>query len=292
MAHRTITATELEFAVLEPDWRAKWLTGEKPSTRSFAPPGTPRALSLRFHKEAEALVGWLTGRKSLAVAAGVDSAAGLIDHLWASSLQAMTDELFAAGRNEEAALFVERMRVFCGRLADLRQRTKRFENWQDLFVGVELDLAGVSVPVSGTTVEVRARVDAIRIHPERGLEVVDYKLSQGLRQKADLVQLAIYGRLLPIWRSGCASAARSNTTCPNSARSPSRARTSRTFSKGWSRRSSPRCSRRAQSRNRPFPRSAAISTHWPAGPSRRFAASISRWKRLAPSKVRNWCVCG
>ena len=204
MAHRTISATELEFAVLEPDWRAKWLTGEKPSTRSFAPPGTPRALSLRFHKEAEALVGWLTGRKSLAVAAGVDSAAGLIDHLWASSLQAMTDELFAAGRNEEAALFVERMRVFCGRLADLRRRTKRFENWQDLFVGAELDLAGVSVPVSGTTVEVRARVDAIRIHPERGLEVVDYKLSQGVRQNADLVQLAIYGRLLPIWRPGCA----------------------------------------------------------------------------------------
>jgi S-DNA-T family DNA segregation ATPase FtsK/SpoIIIE len=35
------------------------------------------------------------------------------------------------------------------------------------------------------------------------LEVVDYKLSQGQQQKADLVQLAIYGHLLPIWRPGC-----------------------------------------------------------------------------------------
>ncbi|WP_210262363.1 hypothetical protein [Bradyrhizobium aeschynomenes] len=46
--------------------------------------------------------------------------------------------------------------------------------------------------------------DAIRIHPERHLEVVDYRLSQGARQKADLVQLAIYAHLLPIWRPGCA----------------------------------------------------------------------------------------
>src|SRR5262249_36241011 len=40
-------------------------------------------------------------------------------------------------------------------------------------------------------------------HPERDLEVVDYKLSQGDEQKADLVQLAIYAHLLPIWRPGC-----------------------------------------------------------------------------------------
>ena len=78
-----------------------------------------------------------------------------------------------------------RMRALCDRLADLRRRVKRFENWQDVFVGAELTLAGVAVPILGTSVKVRARVDAIRIHPERGLEVVDYKLSQGLKQKAE-----------------------------------------------------------------------------------------------------------
>ena len=57
--------------------------------------------------------------------------------------------------------------------------------------------------VGDEVVDVRARVDAIRIHPERHLEVVDYKLSQGHEQKADLVQLAIYAHLLPIWRTGC-----------------------------------------------------------------------------------------
>jgi len=203
MAHHSITATELTFAVLEPDWRARWLRGEKPSTKSFAPVGTPRAMGVQFHKEVEKLVGWLTARMSFQAAARIDSADVLLDHLWATSLQALTDKLFEAGRGEDAALFTERMRNFCIRLIELRRRTARFENWQDIFVCAEQNLPRIPIPVGDTVVEVRGRVDAIRIHPERGLEVVDYKLSQGARQKADLVQLAIYAHLLPIWRPGC-----------------------------------------------------------------------------------------
>jgi hypothetical protein len=203
MAHHSITATELTFAVLEPDWRARWLRGEKPSTKSFAPVGTTRAMGVQFHKEVEKLVAWLTARESFQAAARIDSADALLDRLWAISLQALTDGLFEAGRAEDAALFTERMRKFCIRLIDLRQRTARFENWQDIFVCAEQNLPSIPVQVGDTIVEVRARVDAIRIHPERHLEVVDYKLSQGARQKADLVQLAIYAQLLPIWRPGC-----------------------------------------------------------------------------------------
>ncbi len=203
MAHHTLTASELKFAVLDPDWRAKWLAGEKPSTRTFAPAGTMRALSVLFHKEAEKLVGWLTARESLAATAKIDSADGLVDHLWATSLQTLTDKLFAQGRGEEAALFTERMRNFCARLIDLKRQTKNFENWQDVFVGAEQQLARIRVPVGRNAVDIRARVDAIRIHPERRLEVVDYKLNQGHEQKADLVQLAIYAHLLTIWRPGC-----------------------------------------------------------------------------------------
>jgi S-DNA-T family DNA segregation ATPase FtsK/SpoIIIE len=203
MAHHSITATELTFAVLEPDWRARWLRGDKPSTKSFAPVGTPRAMGVQFHKEVEKLVGWLTAGMSFQAAARIDSTAALLDHLWATSLQTLTDKLFEAGRAEDAALFTERMRNFCMRLIELRGRTARFENWQDIFVCAEQDLSRIPVPVGDTVVEVRGRVDAIRIHPERGLEVVDYKLSQGARQKADLVQLAIYAHLLPIWRPGC-----------------------------------------------------------------------------------------
>jgi RecB family exonuclease len=203
MAHHSITATELTFAVLEPEWRARWLRGEKPSTKIFAPPGSPRAMGVQFHKEVEKLVGWLTARVSFQAAARIDSAGALLDHLWAASLQTLTDKLFEAGRGEDAALFTERMRNFCIRLIELRRRIARFENWQDIFVCAEQDLPRIPVTVDNIVVEVRGRVDAIRIHPERGLEVVDYKLSQGARQKADLVQLAIYAHLLPIWRPGC-----------------------------------------------------------------------------------------
>ena len=52
-------------------------------------------------------------------------------------------------------------------------------------------------------VEVVGRVDAIRFRGQYELEVVDYKLSQGAQQKSDLVQLAIYAHLLPLWRPEC-----------------------------------------------------------------------------------------
>jgi S-DNA-T family DNA segregation ATPase FtsK/SpoIIIE len=158
---------------------------------------------VKFHAEVEKLVSWLTARESIEAAARIDSAEALVDHVWATSLQALTDKLFEAGRGEEAAVFTERMRNFCIRLIDLRGRTRRFENWQDIFVGAEQDLPRIPVQLGDTVVEVCGRVDAIRIHPERHLEVVDYKLSQGARQRADLVQLAIYAHLLPIWRPRC-----------------------------------------------------------------------------------------
>ena len=97
-----------------------------------------------------------------------------------------------------------RVRNFCTRLIDLKHQTARFENWQDIFVGAEQNLSGIPVRVGDRMIEVRARIDAIRIYPRtRSLEVVDYKLSQGHEQKADLVQLAIYAHLLPLWRPGC-----------------------------------------------------------------------------------------
>ena len=160
-------------------------------------------MGVRFHKEAEDLVAWLISKRGLAAAAAMSSPDLLLDHVWATSLQAFTDELINAGRLEEAALFTERIRNFCARLIDLRRRARTFENWQDVFIATEESIARIPMRVGETLVEVRGRVDAIRIHPEFQLEVADYKLSQGHEQKADLVQLAIYARLLSIWRPGC-----------------------------------------------------------------------------------------
>jgi FtsK/SpoIIIE family/FtsK alpha domain/PD-(D/E)XK nuclease superfamily len=140
---------------------------------------------------------------NLAEAAAIVSPDDLLHIAWTTSLQDFTDQLISKGKVEEATAFADRMRRFCVRLIELRSRTKKFENWQDVFIATEESIKNIHVPVGSTMVEVVAKVDAIRFHPRYHLEVVDYKLSQGSQQKSDLIQLAIYGHLLPLWRAGC-----------------------------------------------------------------------------------------
>jgi RecB family exonuclease len=196
-----ISVTQLKCAVLDPEWRRRWLAGEKPSTFNFSPAGTGRVFGSRFHQETEELAEWLASREHLQEAAAIDTAQGLLDVLWRKSLQGFTDELLASDKANEALDFTARIRTYCQRLIDLRNRTKRFGNWQDVFAFAEEKIE-VRVPVRSTSVTVIGRVDAIRFHPGHDLEIVDYKLSQGTQQKSDLVQLAIYGQLLRLWRPG------------------------------------------------------------------------------------------
>jgi FtsK/SpoIIIE family/FtsK alpha domain/PD-(D/E)XK nuclease superfamily len=203
MAHQRITVTQLKCAVLDPKWRKRWLAGEAPSTFFFSQNGKGSVFGTQFHQETERLTKWLTSASHVRKAAAIDSVDELLDIAWRSSLQNFTDELLAKGKPEDAMAFTERIRSFCGRLIELRRRIKKFENWQDVFIATEQSLEDIHVPVGDTTVEIAARVDAIRFHPKFHLEVVDYKLSQGAQQKSDLVQLAVYAHLLPFWRPGC-----------------------------------------------------------------------------------------
>ena len=62
---RSITVTELTCACLDEQWRRRWLKGEKPSTRSFSPPGELPAYGSVFHRLVDRFVRWLLGsRKS------------------------------------------------------------------------------------------------------------------------------------------------------------------------------------------------------------------------------------
>jgi len=198
-----ITVTQLKCAVLDPKWRARWLAGEQPSTFTYAGNGNGTVFGSRFHKETDRLAKWLTSPACLAKAASIDSAESLLDILWRLSLQVFTDELLAKGKTQEALAFTARVRNYCERLIQIRRRSKTFDNWQDVFAFSEEEITGIRLPVGKTSVDIAARVDAIRFHPQHHLEVVDYKLSQGAQQKSDLVQLAIYAHLLQLWRPGC-----------------------------------------------------------------------------------------
>ena len=197
-----VTVSQLKCAVLDPEWRRRWLAGEKPSTFVYTKSGS-QVFGTRFHQETELLAEWLTSPNHLAEGAAIASVEGLLDILWRSSLQNFTDDLLAAGKTDEALDFTARIRNYCKRLIELRKRRKDFDSWQDVFVCTEKEIKGVRLPVGPTAVEVVGRVDAVRFHPKYHLEVVDYKLSQGKQQKWDMVQVAIYAQLLPLWRPGC-----------------------------------------------------------------------------------------
>ena len=203
MAHRRITVSQLKCAVVDPQWRRSWIEGRQPSTLPLCVNGQPKVFGTRFHHETELLANWLVTPANLAEAAAIATSSGLLHISWRMSLQRFTDQLIAKGKVEEAAALTDRMRSFCTRLIELRSRTKNFENWQDVFIASEESIKNIHVPVGDRTVEIAAKVDAIRFHPKYHLEVVDYKLSQGNHQKLDLIQLAIYGHLLPFWREGC-----------------------------------------------------------------------------------------
>jgi S-DNA-T family DNA segregation ATPase FtsK/SpoIIIE len=203
MARSRISVSQLKCAVLDPQWRQSWLDGKQPSTFQASPNGQSKIFGTRFHQETERLAKWLMSPANLGRAADIDSPSDLLHIAWSMSLQTFSDELIAQGRVEEAAAFTDRIRGFCARLIAIKSRTKQFENWQDVFIATEASIKNIHVPVAGITIEIAAKVDAIRFHPKYHLEVVDYKLSQGSQQKSDLIQLAIYGHLLPLWRQGC-----------------------------------------------------------------------------------------
>jgi hypothetical protein len=117
---------------------------------------TPKVFGTRFHQETERLAKWLVTPANLVKAAAIDSPCDLLHIAWSMSLQDFTDQLIPQGKVEEAAAFTNRMRSYCARLIELRSRTKKFENWQDVFIATEESIKNIHVPVGSTTVEIAA----------------------------------------------------------------------------------------------------------------------------------------
>src|SRR6266853_1738033 len=195
MASRLITVSQLKCACLSPEWRERWLRGERPPTLIFPrSPAVPVQGTL-FHQLADQFAEWLTaaGKKRRAALADADA-------LWAQMYEEIArvklDELIAAGKLPSAHHLSQALRAFCGRLVEIRARTIGFRNWQDVFLTREFQLDAVRFESASCELLVSGRPDAVRSHPADGLEVVDYKLSRGDNLKHDLLQLAIYTRLL------------------------------------------------------------------------------------------------
>jgi S-DNA-T family DNA segregation ATPase FtsK/SpoIIIE len=196
-----ITVSDLKYACLDPQWRSRWLEGKRPSTKPDFPIGEPPAFGTLFHHIADAFVGWLTTTRSRTAPALIEG-----DALW----QEMHDRfavkkltrLFKKGYVDSGYHLVLALKAFCRRAAELRARRPDFQTWRDVYLAKEFTLKNVRFDLGTTPLFVSGQLDAVRFHPQYGLEVVDYKLTHGRQMKHDLVQLAIYARLLTIAKPG------------------------------------------------------------------------------------------
>jgi S-DNA-T family DNA segregation ATPase FtsK/SpoIIIE len=203
MAQPSITVSQLKCAVLDPSWRTAYLKGEDPPTMVFGRTKQKQVFATHFHSEADHIVTWLVTQPKRVwepVSQNADSLwQSVHDHFIADFLESAASE----GKVEEAMAFAERMRTFCNRLIQLRQRAKSFSSWQDVFLGNEFSVKEAAVQTDKFSVLLTGRIDAVRLDAKEQLEIVDYKLSQGANQKHDMVQLAIYSRMLELARPCC-----------------------------------------------------------------------------------------
>jgi DNA segregation ATPase FtsK/SpoIIIE, S-DNA-T family len=199
MAELLITVSQLKCACVDREWRRRWLRGEDPPTMQFGEAGAMPVQGRLFHQLAEEFTEWLEGSPEVAV--GLADANSLWAQLYDGFAKPHLDELIAAGRLPSAHHLSQALRAFCDRLVTLRSRATHFATWADIYLTREYRMDRVPFALGDSTLLISGRPDAVRLHPG-GVEVVDYKLSRGGNLKHDLVQLAIYARLLRMVKPG------------------------------------------------------------------------------------------
>ena len=159
-----------------------------------------------FHKIAEQFVQWLT-RTAAKKASKLNDPDVLWDAMYEvaaeEKINELTNALLSKGKSLESVLHLTAcLQTFCRRLVELRNRTKGFKIWQDVFMVKEFSLPDVQFKFERTSIFISGQVDAVRSHPDFGIEIVDYKLSRGTSMKHDLLQIAIYAKLLTMKKPG------------------------------------------------------------------------------------------
>ncbi|MEJ2166088.1 MAG: DNA translocase FtsK [Desulfobacterales bacterium] len=201
MAVHHITVSELKCACLDPGWRADWLAGKKPPTRTFAPPGTLPVYGTAFHQIVDGFIKWLTAARSKKVK-NLATWEAIWHELYERFASRKLTELSGRGKVESAHHLSLALREFCRRVAQLRLRTPDFKSWQDVYLANEFPVKDIRFDLKGAALFVSGQLDAVRSHPDTALEIVDYKLGHGRQMKQDLLQICIYARILSLARPG------------------------------------------------------------------------------------------
>lgn len=199
MAIHTITVSELKCACLDPEWRRQWLNGEKPSSLLLNQDKTP-VYGNKFHQIVEKFVDRLIKDKTHRMAKADELI--LWQDMYERFAEKVLSELLESGKVEASYHLSQCLKSFCHRLIELRDRTPSFQTWQDIFVTKEYLIKDIKFQFQNKIIFVTGQIDAVRTHPTYGLEIVDYKLSHGDHTIHDLLQIAIYSKLLHLTKPG------------------------------------------------------------------------------------------
>lgn len=188
-----ISVSALWRACLDEAFHERLLRGENPPTRHFTPPGEVPLYGRLFHRLAERFTEWLVAQGGSPVEADPSALWGL---LYERLAEKRLERISRAGKTDSAWHLASALKAFCGRLGALLRERNPAGGFRGLFLASEFPLAAIPVPAGGRTILLSGKIDAVRALSAGAIEIVDYKLTRGERMKQDLLQLAIYARML------------------------------------------------------------------------------------------------
>ncbi|MCP4115109.1 MAG: cell division protein FtsK [Desulfobacteraceae bacterium] len=202
MAIININVSQLKCACLSESWRKRFKNGENPSTFCTPPPGSIPVYGTRFHRIVERFTCWLSSDEQAKMGFDTHDETELWQKMYDHFAIRPLSEILDDGKTDSALHLCECLKSFCRRLIDLKKKTPGMKSWQDLYLTQEFLIRDILFKVGPHSLFISGQADAVRSHPKHGIEVVDYKLSQGTNSEQDLVQLAIYAKLLKIKKPG------------------------------------------------------------------------------------------
>jgi len=206
MEKLSLTVSQLTCACIQPGWLDAWLQGKNPGTASYGGDGTP-VHGARLHLVAANFVQWALTQTT---APSLVSATDIYPQLLAHGGQALMARLLQAGKIAEAVRVSENIEHLSQHFSEVRKNFSGFTSWADVYVAQEYALKKIPIwEEAGKVLLLSGRMDALRVkslHPSpkkskktvnpQALLIADYKFTAGDDLGKDLVQLALYQRLL------------------------------------------------------------------------------------------------
>jgi DNA segregation ATPase FtsK/SpoIIIE, S-DNA-T family len=188
----SISVTQLKRLCFEPGLLSQWLRGAEIT----AWPGglmEGRTHGKTFHDIARDFEKWL--RTHRPEADRLADAQEIWDACWRNFGRKRLSAILDQGDHPGAERLTRALEKWCGSLATARGDLPSFKNWGDLLVLNETAFDRVLLPTIEGEVYVNGRPDSVRA-TANGFTIVDYKLNRGATLEQDLLQVAIYARML------------------------------------------------------------------------------------------------